>query len=90
MSNVTTAAQMWNRVVKEQDMKSFPIGRKYNCEEEWWHMEEQEAKKGKEQYRSYVSKKLDETLIEQANDQGEIFTDKYLHPHCKLIRVTKE
>ena len=71
-------------------MKSFPIGRKYNCEEEWWHMEEQEAKKGKEQYRSYVLDKLNEIVIEQSNDQGEIFTDKYLHPHCKLIKVTKK
>ena len=91
MSNVQTVAQMWSRVVKGQDMKSLPIGRKYNCEEAWWHMEEDRmSQKQRDQYRSYVSKKLDETLIEQANEQGEIFTDKYLHPQCEFIRVIKK
>ena len=72
-------------------MKSFPIGRKYNCEEEWWHMEEDRmSQKQREQYRSYVTRKLDETLIEQTNEQGEIFTDKYLHPQCEFIRVIKK
>ncbi len=91
MSNATTAVQMWSRVARGQGMKSFPIGRKYNCEEEWWHMEEDRmSQKQREQYRSYVTRKLDETWIEQANEQGEIFNDKYLHPQCKFIRIIKK
>ena len=89
MSNVTTAAQMWNHVVMEQVMISLPIGRKYSCEEEWWNMGESNmSQKQKDQWRSYVSAKLDEeTWIEQANEDGEIFVDKYLHPECEFIRV---
>ena len=89
MSNASTAVQMWNHVVTEQAMRSFPIGRKYNCEEEWWHMSESNmSQKQKDQWRSYVSAKLDkETWIEQANEHGEIFMDKYLHPQCEFIRV---
>jgi len=34
-----------------------------------------------------VSDKLDETWIEQTNEQGEIFIDKYLHRECEFIRV---
>ena len=48
------------------------------------------SQKQREQYRSYVSKKLDETLVEQANEQGDIFTDKYLHPQCEFIRIIKK
>ena len=28
--------------------------------------------------------------IEQANEQGEIFVDKYLHPECEYIRNIKK
>tara|TARA_R100000963_G_C4602711_1_gene75839 strand:+ start:460 stop:651 length:192 start_codon:yes stop_codon:yes gene_type:complete len=28
--------------------------------------------------------------IEQANEQGEIFVDKYLHPQCEYIRNIKK
>ena len=28
-----------------------------------------------------------ETWVEQVNEQGEIFVDKYLHPECEFIRV---
>ena len=89
MSNVLTAVQMWNHVVMEQAMRSFPIGKKYNCEEEWWHMEDtKKSQKQKDQWRSYISAKLDkETWIEQTNEQGKIFVDKYLHPQCEFIRV---
>ena len=89
MSNALTAVQMWSRVVMEEAMKSFPIGRKYNCEEEWWHMSESNmSQKQRDQWRSYVSTKLDkETWVEQVNEQGEIFVDKYLHPECEFIRV---
>ena len=45
--------------------------------------------KQKEQYRSYVLNKLDETLVEQVDENGKIFLDKKLQPQCKLIRVTK-
>ena len=89
MSNVSTVELMWNHVVMEQAMRSFPIGRKYNCEEEWWHMEDsKKSQKQKDQWKSYISAKLDkETWIEQANEQGEIFVDKYLHSQCEFIRV---
>ena len=53
-------------------------------------MSEGKSQKQKEQYRSYVTRKLDETLIEQSNEEGEIFTDKYLHPQCTFIRVIKK
>ena len=46
--------------------------------------------KQREQYRSYVAEKLDETWIEQANEQGDIFTDKYLHPQCEYIKIIKK
>ena len=45
--------------------------------------------KQKEQYRSYVLNKLDETLVEQVDENGKIFLDMKLQPQCKLIRVTK-
>ena len=51
---------------------------------------ERMSQKQKQQYRSYVSKKLDETLVEQTNEQGDIFTDKYLHPQCEFIRIIKK
>ena len=89
MSNASTAVQMWNRVVMEQGMRSLPIGKKYSCEEEWWNMGESNmSQKQKDQWRSYISAKLDkETWIEQTNEHGEIFVDKYLHPQCEFIRV---
>jgi hypothetical protein len=92
MSNVSTVELMLNHVVMEQAMRSFPIGRKYNCEEEWWHMEDpKKSQKQKDQWKSYISAKLDkETWIEQANEQGEIFVDRYLHPQCEFIRVVLE
>ena len=70
-------------------MRSLPIGRKYSCEEEWWNMSESNmSQKQRDQWRSYISTKLDkETWIEQANNDGEIFVDKYLHPECEFIRV---
>ena len=89
MSNASTAVRMWNHVVREQGMRSLPIGRKYSCEEEWWNMSESNmSQKQRDQWRSYISTKLDkETWIEQANNDGEIFVDKYLHPECEFIRV---
>ena len=89
MSNVSTVELMWNHVVTGQAMRSFPIGRKYNCEEEWWHMEDtKKSQKQKDQWQSYISAKPDkESLVEQANEDGEIFVDKYLHPECEFIRV---
>ena len=46
------------------------------------------SQKQKDQWRSYISAKLDkETWIEQSNEEGEIFVDKYLHPQCEFIRV---
>ena len=70
-------------------MRSIPIGRKYNCEEEWWHMVDlNKSQKQKDQWRSYVNTKLDnEKLVEQVNEDGEIFVDKYLHPQCEFIRI---
>ena len=51
---------------------------------------ERMSQKQRQQYRSYVSKKLDEALVEQTNEQGDIFTDKYLHPQCEFIRIIKQ
>ena len=51
---------------------------------------ERMSQKQKEQYRSYVSHKISETLVEQTNEQGDIFTDKYLHPQCEFIRIIKK
>lgn len=51
---------------------------------------ERMSQKQQEQYRSYVLQKLDETLVEQTNEQGDIFTDKYLHPQCEFIRIIKQ
>ena len=34
-----------------------------------------------------MADKLNETWIEQANEQGDIFKDKYLHQECEFIRV---
>ena len=48
--------------------------------------EERLSQKQQEQYRSYVTQELGETWIEQANEEGEIFVDKYLHPQCEYIR----
>ena len=38
-------------------MKPLIIGRKYNCEEEWWHSPTM-SQKQKDQWRSYVFSKL--------------------------------
>jgi len=102
MSNVSTAVQMLSHVVTEQGMISFPIGRKYSCEEEWWHnlgklskelcpivddntpREELDIWK-KRQKMAFGEQK--ETWVEQVNEQGEIFVDKYLHTQCEFIRV---
>ena len=63
---------MWNHVVMEQAMRSFPIGKKYNCEEEWWHMGESKmSQKQKDQWRSYVSAKLDEDKIKNEEARKE-------------------
>jgi len=77
-------------------MISFPIGRKYSCEEEWWHSTTL-SQKQKEQLRSYVLGKLSkescpikETWIEQVNEQGKIFIDLFLHPQCEFIRIVKK
>ena len=48
------------------------------------------SQKQKEQYRSYVAQKLDETLIEQADEMGEIFVDQKLHPQCEFIKIVKK
>ena len=45
--------------------------------------------KQQEQYRSYVSQKLDETLVEQVDEGGRIFRAKMLQPRCEFIRVVK-
>jgi hypothetical protein len=29
-------------------------------------------------------------LVEQVNEQGNIFTDKHLHPQCEYIRIVKK
>jgi hypothetical protein len=73
-------------------MKSLGIGKKYNCEEEWWHMEDtNKSQKQKEQWKSYVSAKLAKgAWIEQTNEKGEIFMDKFLHPQCEFIRIIKQ
>lgn len=56
----------------------------------WKQNSVEKSQKQKEQWRSYVTDKLDnETWIEQTNELGEIFTDKYLHPQCEFIRVVK-
>ena len=41
-------------------MKPLTIGKKYNCEEEWWHSTAM-SQKQKEQWRSYVLTKLEES-----------------------------
>ena len=75
----------------EQYMKSFPIGKKYSCEEEWWHSPNvcdirEELDTWKERQKMVFGEQK-ETWIEQANEDGEIFVDKYLHPQCEYIRV---
>jgi len=40
-------------------MKQLTIGKKYNCEEEWWHSPSM-SQKQKDQWRSYVISKLKE------------------------------
>ena len=60
MNNASIAEQTSNLVVREvQDMKPLTIGKKYSCEEEWWHSSTM-SQKQKEQWRSYVISKLAE------------------------------
>ena len=40
-------------------MKQLTIGKKYNCEEEWWHSPTM-SQRQKDQWRSYVISKLKE------------------------------
>ena len=49
----------------------------------------EKSQKQKDQWRAYVADKLNETWIEQVNEQGDIFKDKYLHQECEFIRVVK-
>ena len=96
MSNVSTAEQMLSHVVTEQGMISFPIGRKYSCEEEWWHSLGKLSKEScpivddntpREELDTMKESREKETWVEQVNEQGEIFVDKYLHTQCEFIRV---
>ena len=48
------------------------------------------SQKQKDQYRSYVIDKLDETWIEQVNEEGDIFNDLHLHPQCEYIGIVKK
>ena len=59
------------------------LAKKIPCDEEGM------SQKQKDQWRAYVADKLDEIWIEQANEQGDIFRDKYLHRECEFIRVVK-
>tara|TARA_Y100001951_G_C11101105_1_gene162099 strand:+ start:246 stop:482 length:237 start_codon:yes stop_codon:yes gene_type:complete len=47
------------------------------------------SQKQKEQYRSYIKQKIDETLVEQVDMEGRIFRDKKLQPRCKFIKTVK-
>ena len=51
---------------------------------------ERQSQKQKEQYRSYVAQKLDETLVEQVDEQGKILVDQELHPQCEFIKIVKK
>lgn len=70
-------------------MRTIPIGKKYNCEEEWWHLDDpKKSQKQRDQWKSYISSKLNkETWFEQANEKGDIFVDKYIHSQCEFIRI---
>ena len=79
-----------------KNLMKLNLARKIVCEVERYSYPMQapfvlvkKSQKQKDQYRSYVAQKLDETLIEQANEQGEIFIDSYLHPQCEYIKNIK-
>ena len=58
---MSTAEQTSNHVVRGvQDMKPLTIGKKYNCEDEWWHSPTM-SQRQKDQWRSYVLAKLAES-----------------------------
>jgi hypothetical protein len=64
------------------------VAKKIACEVERYPMEAPFVLQ-KDQYRSYVMQKLGETLVEQVDEDGNIFIDKYLHPQCEFIGVVK-
>jgi len=60
-NSVFIAEQTSNHVVRGvQGMKPLTIGKKYNCEEEWWHSPTM-SQRQKDQWRSYVLAKLAES-----------------------------
>ena len=60
-NSVSTAEQTSNHVVRgAQDMKPLTIGKKYNCEEEWWYSPTM-SQRQKDQWKSYVLAKLAES-----------------------------
>ena len=48
------------------------------------------SQKQREQYRSYVAEKLNETWIEQVDEMGKIFVDSKLNPQCEFIKIIKK
>ena len=51
------------------DMKQLTIGKKYNCEEEWWDGEKVSlSQKQRQQWRSYVTAKLAEESCPVVDD----------------------
>jgi len=69
-NSVSVAEQTLNHVVKEVvDMKPLTIGKKYNCEEEWWDSGKVGlSQKQKDQWRSYVTAKLAEESCPVVDD----------------------
>jgi len=76
-------------VLREQNEGELP---RFATDEEAGFVDstERKSQKQKEQYRSYVTQKLDETWIEQADEDGNIFFDKFLHPQCEYITNIKK
>jgi len=64
------------------------VAKKIACEVERYPMEAPFVLQ-KEQYRSYVMQKLDETLVEQVDEKGKIFVDTRLRPQCEFIKIIK-
>jgi hypothetical protein len=75
-------------VLREQNEGELP---RFATDEEAGFVDstERKSQKQKDQYRSYIMQKLDETLVEQVDEDGNIFIDKYLHPQCEFIGVVK-
>ena len=71
-NNVSIVEQMSNHVARGvADMKPLTIGKKYNCQEEWWHSSTM-SQKQKEQWRSYVISKLaEESCQKETNGKTE-------------------